>query len=195
MPIRSPSSATAHKQGVALTPPAKSFERQRELDQTTIGCFVSPSAPGSFGKHRSGTHFGKMAPSLPSSAPCCRQTASSTFPTGTASTDQTKSFGKQHPNGGFSRKRSVADLRPSDRRCLLTAVRRKLHRPDTGCSGTPFGSTIFPSLRGNFGKELSGTDSGKSAASKPGEDRYARPVPPAVPIRDGRCRPVRAIPR
>ena len=38
------------------------------------------SAPGSFGKSQSGTHFGKMAPSLPSSAPSRRQPSHATFP-------------------------------------------------------------------------------------------------------------------
>jgi hypothetical protein len=58
----SPSSGAARKRGVALTLSANSFDRQREVDQTAIGCPVSPSAPGSFGKSQSGTHFGKMAP-------------------------------------------------------------------------------------------------------------------------------------
>jgi hypothetical protein len=78
----SPSSGAARKRGVALTLSANSFDRQGEVDQTAIGCPVSPSAPGSFGKSQSGTHFGKMAPSLPSSAPSRRQPSHATFPIG-----------------------------------------------------------------------------------------------------------------
>jgi hypothetical protein len=78
-----------------------------------IGCPVFPSAPGSFGKRRSRTHFEATAPSLLSSATCCRQTSSSTFTTETAGTDQNASFAARAPNGSLFQNLPFARCEPS----------------------------------------------------------------------------------